>query len=364
LNKATLTSVSPILIGPGAISELAQFLKTRKSKKIYLISDLRLTSMRQKILKLLAAQGFEAHELPVKAGEGLKDIHSVYPLYGELLKKKADRDSLIIALGGGSVGDVAGFIAATYLRGIDWVGLPTTLLAQVDSSVGGKTGINHSAGKNLIGAFHQPALVICDTNFLKTLGAREITSGIGEIVKYALTFDPKFFSYLETNLPQLQKLDSKTLQYCIQRSLEFKADAVAQDEHDRTGIREVLNFGHTFGHALESATSYQKYQHGEAVIWGMRFAVALSAQRGHLPSLQADRVNEFLARLKVPAFPKNLTREKIFSYLKKDKKNENGKIRFVLLDRLGRSVSDKEVTPKDLNVAYAALTRKGRAHEK
>ena len=356
-----------IIIGAHTLPRLIDFLQTRKSKKVYLLSDRRLRHAREATLKLLMKNGFDAHEIPVTAGEKLKDIRSVYPIYGELLKKKADRDSLLIGLGGGSVGDVAGFIAATYMRGIDWVGLPTTLLAQVDSSVGGKTGINHAAGKNLIGAFHQPKLVICETEFLKTLRSREIISGAGEIVKYALTFDEAFFSYLQMKLPFLLKGDAETLKYCIERSLEWKSKAVEQDEFDRTGIREVLNFGHTFGHALESATQYKKYQHGEAVLWGMRFAVALSAQRKHLPAEAAKKINALLEQFNVPAIPKILKRDQIFSYLKKDKKVENDQIRFVLLDRLGHSVSDKEVTRDDLNAAYATITqatrRKGARHE-
>ncbi len=352
----------PILIGEGALSSLPSLLTGRRSKKVFILADQRLKSARKLILQTLKSAGFDAVEIPVPAGEKLKDIQSVYPIYESLLSEKADRDSLLIALGGGTIGDVGGFIASTYLRGIDWIGVPTTLLAQVDSSVGGKTGINHKAGKNLIGTFHQPKAVICDTRFLKTLGRQEIISGIGEISKVALTFDPPFFSFLEKNLPALLKLDSKVAAKCIQKALQWKCVAVQKDEFDRKGVREVLNFGHTFGHALESATQYKKFQHGEAVIWGMRFAVALSEIRGHLSSKDRAQIDRFLRCLPVGSFLKFAKRDQIFPYMKKDKKSEAGSIRFVLLSRLGKSISDRKVTPADLNQAYELMLEN--SHEK
>ncbi len=345
----------PVIIGKSASEILGPFLSKRRSKKVFVLSDERLVQARRALVRSLKSQGLIVHDIPLKAGERLKDIHSVYAIYGELLKAKADRDSVIVALGGGSVGDVAGFVAATYMRGIDWVGLPTTLLAQVDSSVGGKTGMNHTTGKNLIGAFHQPILVICDTSFLKTLGPREMVSGMGEIVKCALTFDPKFFNYLVKNIDHLMSSDPSVLQYCIQKSLEWKSKAVAKDEFDRTGVREVLNFGHTFGHALETETDYKKYQHGEAVILGMRFALALSERRGVLSILEREKMDALLCRFPIAPIPATIKMNQIFSHMKKDKKSENGSIRFVLLDRLGHSVSDRGVTTQDLVEAFLML---------
>ena len=342
----------PIIIGENAIKVLPEFLSKRKSKKVYLISDVRLTAARKKILQLLIKKGLTVHEIPVKAGEKLKDIRSVYPIYGELLDKKADRDSIILALGGGTVGDVAGFIASTYLRGIDWVSIPSTLLAQVDSGTGGKTGINHSTGKNLIGTFHQPSLVICDTSLLRTLGKREMISGFGEIVKYAIAFDPTFFKYLETNLTLLLKFDRKVIQHCVERSLYWKCKLVEEDIFDRTGIREKLNFGHTFAHALETATQYKTYQHGEAVILGMRFAIRLSVQRGKLSSASMLKIDSLLSKLLVPKIPGKIKSAKIFELMKKDKKVEGDRVRFVLLERIGKTVSDSHVTLADLKEAY------------
>ncbi|MBC7396341.1 MAG: 3-dehydroquinate synthase [Bdellovibrionales bacterium] len=345
-----------IELGAGAISLLPAFVRARKSKKVILISDRSLKQARKKITALLSRAEFEFSEITVTAGESLKDMKSIYPLYGELLKRKADRDTLVLALGGGSIGDAVGFVASTYLRGIDWLGIPTTLLAQVDSSVGGKTGINHSIGKNLIGTFHQPKLVICDTDFLKSLGSREIVSGLGEILKYALTFDPKFLSYLQENMPKLLALESTSLQYAIKRCLQWKCKAVSQDEFDRNGTREVLNFGHTFGHALESLTHYRRYQHGEAVIWGMRFAIALSMQRGHLSERERSRFESVLQRLKVPGLPRAIKPEAYFEAMKKDKKSSCNQIRFVLLDRLGSTISDREVNQADLHQAFALMS--------
>jgi 3-dehydroquinate synthase len=351
----------PIIIGEGVVNDLVAMIEkalpSKKSRKIFIIADKDLTKARTQVLKALAKINGSVHEIPVKAGEGLKDIESVFPLYGKLLELKADRQSIIIALGGGTIGDVAGFIAATYMRGISWIGLPTTLLAQVDSSVGGKTGINHSLGKNLIGAFHQPSLVVCETSFLKTLSAREINSGLGEIAKYAITFDPKFFDYLSENLKDLKKLKASVVSHVIKRSLEWKCLCVKQDEYDRLGVREVLNFGHTFGHALEAITDFKKYQHGEAVVWGMRFALALSEIRGHLKSKDRTKMEQLLLKIEVPALPRTLDFKQVMSHMKKDKKAQDNLIRFVLIDRLGQSVSDHMVTDEDLVESFKLLNK-------
>jgi 3-dehydroquinate synthase len=357
MNLKLRGQVFPILAGFKILPELLKFVKKKKYSKVYLLSDENLKEARKKIARLFEKSKIEFFEIPVRAGESLKDIESVYPIYGELLKNKADRDSVILALGGGSIGDTAGFIASTYLRGIEWIGIPTTLLAQVDSSVGGKTGVNHSAGKNLIGTFHQPSLVICDTQFLATLGPREIASGIGEISKYGITYDPKFFQFLDENLNALLKINSKVTSNAIERSLKFKIKAVESDEYDRKGVREVLNFGHTFGHALETITHYETYQHGEAVIWGMRFATELSVVRGHLPEKAAKKIREFLARIPTPPLPADLSSALVFQTMKKDKKASQNKVRFVLLKNIGKTVSDREVTETDLENAFQRMKR-------
>ena len=351
-----------ILIEAEATRPLIQFLKKRETKlkrpsKIYLVSDSKLEAESKTVLLALRSKNFEVHEILVNAGEGLKDIESVYPIYGKLLGLKADRDSILIALGGGSVGDAAGFVAATYMRGIDWVSIPTTLLAQVDSGVGGKTGINHESGKNLIGAFHQPVLVICATQFLKTLGKREVISGLGEIVKYALTFDPPFLKYLESRFDVLMGLDEAAIRYTLRKSLAWKCKAVSKDELDRTGTREVLNFGHTFAHALESATRYEIYQHGEAVILGMRFALALSVVRKQLKMDAYSKLDSILAQLPVSSIPESLDSATLFSFMKKDKKAEGKTIRFILLERVGKTCTDREITLMHLEKAHTLFLK-------
>ncbi len=345
----------PIIIGKNAILALPDHIP-HDTSRVVLICDVRLKKILKEICIILKKTNFPLSVILVKAGEGLKDIDSAFPIYGELLALKADRKSILIAIGGGSVGDVTGFIAATYLRGVKWIGVPTTLLAQVDSSVGGKTGINHPMGKNLIGAFHQPQTVICDTSFLASLSSREINSGLGEIIKYALVFDAPFFSWLEKNLPKLLSLSPLETNYAIKRSLSFKCKVVSIDEHDVLGIREVLNFGHTFGHGLESVTNYKTYQHGEAVILGMRFAVALSYIKNKINNKKRKRIDLFLQRIKVPLMTKELKAEKIFKAMKKDKKSEGDFIRFVLLDKIGRTLSEKDISPNDLKKSFDLIT--------
>ncbi len=344
-----------IQIGPGAIRRLPAFLKSAASKRGFLIADEKLVDAREATRAALTKAGWEVHEIPVAAGEGLKSIEAVYPLYGKLLAGKANRGSTLFALGGGSVGDAAGFVASTYLRGIDWVGLPTTLLAQVDSAIGGKTGINHAAGKNLIGSFYQPSLVVNDIDFLRTLGPREVVSGFGEVVKYGIAFDPKFYRDLVENIGSFLVLDPGFLASVIAKCVEWKCRVVSKDEFDRKGAREVLNFGHTFGHALESITGYTRYQHGEAVIWGMRFAMALSQVRRKLPAKVRMELDGFLADLPVPPIPKDFGPEVLFEFMNQDKKVRAGKINFVLLSALGKTVPDSRVNEKDLLAAYRLL---------
>jgi 3-dehydroquinate synthase len=273
------------------------------------------------------------------------------------LKKQAHRDSVLFALGGGSVGDAAGFVAATYLRGISWVGVPTTLLAQVDSAIGGKTAVNHVQGKNLIGAFHQPSSVLCDLDFLRTLSKRELISGLGEALKYGLIYDRKLFHYISQNWKQALRCDSKVLEEIVLKSAKFKARAVQLDEFDRKGVREFLNFGHTLAHALEEATGYKKYQHGEAVLWGMRYALALSEVTGHLPAKKREEMESFLSRIPLPEWPKSIRFERLMAPLSKDKKVRNGKLHFVLLKDYGKAFSSSDVTSQDLLQAFHLLMK-------
>ncbi len=341
-----------VYIGSNGIENLGDSIIRHPSKRAFIISDIQLTIPRQKLRSSLEQKGWEVHEIPVQAGEELKDFHKIYSIYGELIKKRANRDSLLFALGGGTIGDAGGFIAATYLRGISWVGVPTTLLAQVDSSVGGKTGINHPDGKNLIGSFHQPLAVICDTDFLNTLDHRDMISGLGEILKYGFIFDPKFLKYVKDHWNFILNRDAKVIAESVKKSLHWKSKVVAKDEHDRSGIREVLNFGHTFAHALESITNYEVFRHGEAVIWGMRFALALSAVRKKLNSRKQKMWNDFLRNIDVPQLPSHLSPRELFEFMKQDKKVRNGKIHFVLLKDLAKVVSDRDVEERDLHQAF------------
>ena len=342
-----------IRIGSGLIDRLGKMYHG-DSKRAVLISDARLTEHRARVMKALNAGGWNVHEIAVEAGESLKNMEQLYPIYGEMLKAGIDRSSTLFALGGGTVGDAAGFIASTYLRGIPWVGLPTTLLGQVDSSVGGKTAVNHPQGKNLIGTFYQPALVVCDTDFLKTLSRRELVSGLGEVVKYGLTFDRKFFNFVRDNWDYALALDSKVINQMVKVSINWKAKAIARDEFDRSGVREVLNFGHTFGHALESVTKYQGFQHGEAVLWGMRFALALSKTKKKISQKAWQEADTFLGGVELPPLPK-VKPEEFFAPMSKDKKAKDGKVRFVLLKGIGQTVLDRKIEPRHLHAAFEIL---------
>jgi 3-dehydroquinate synthase len=344
-----------ILIGSGLSSELR--LKGLPSKRAFVVSDSALVGARRKFISGLKKAGWEVQEIPVHAGEGLKDFKKVFEVYGELLNKRAHRDSVLFALGGGSVGDAAGFVAATYLRGVAWVGVPTTLLAQVDSSIGGKTAVNHTQGKNLIGAFHQPSAVLCDLDFLRTLSKRELISGLGEALKYGLIYDKKLFQFISKNWKLALNCDGKVLEEIVLKSAQFKARVVSQDEFDRKGVREFLNFGHTLGHALEEATHYKKFQHGEAVLWGMRFAIALSEVTGHLPAKKRNEMEGFLSRIPLPKWPQGITFERLLLPLGNDKKVRKGKLHFVLLKDFGDAFSSSNVTPQDLRKAFELLMK-------
>jgi len=342
-----------VYVGSGAVRHAAA------PGSAIIVADRRLAGPRRALRRSLAAAGARVTELCVTAGEPLKSLPAVSKLYGALLDARADRSTTLYALGGGSVGDAAGFVASTFFRGIEWVGVPTTLLAQVDSSVGGKTALNHPRAKNAIGTFHPPARVACDTDFLATLSGRDHRSGVGEIIKCALALDPAFFARLEADLTGLLAGEPKVLSAAMVRALELKCAAVEADERDLSGEREKLNFGHTFGHALEAVTGYRVYRHGEAVLWGMRFAVALSQVRGWLAASEAARADALLARVPVP--PLAGRRAQLFERMKADKKSIDGKVSFVLLKRLGRCVRDRAVTPRDLERAHDELLRKAGA---
>ncbi|NRB37015.1 MAG: 3-dehydroquinate synthase [Pseudomonadales bacterium] len=278
-------------------------------------------------------------ELP--DGEQFKHMASIEKIFDAALENKLNRKSVMIALGGGVIGDMTGFAAACYQRGIDFVQVPTTVLSQVDSSVGGKTGVNHLLGKNMIGAFHQPIAVLIDTNTLKTLPNRELAAGIAEIIKYGLIVDDGFFEWLEVNIEALNDKDDDALTYAIKRSCELKAQIVAEDEKEN-GIRAILNLGHTFGHAIEAKMGYGQWLHGEAVAVGMVMAVDLSVRMGLLDAEILKRTCHLLEAANLPLVaPTEMTVEDFLAAMAVDKKNIDDRIRLVLLEKLGKAcISD------------------------
>lgn len=270
--------------------------------------------------------------------ESAKTLKTVESLARSLVKSRADRKSLVVAVGGGVVGDVAGFVAAAYLRGVSLVHVPTTVVAQVDSSIGGKTGVNLREGKNLVGAFYPPALVLSDTDTLRTLPEREFRGGLAEIIKHAVIADREMFAKLEKQLEQLEKRDAGLLAELIPRNVAIKARVVSRDERE-SGLREILNFGHTFAHALESITRYRRYQHGEAVAWGMMCAALLGHEVGITRADDVSRVVALVRRLgPLPPWPK-LPESVFIDAMRADKKARHGEIRFVLTPRIGKAAS-------------------------
>jgi 3-dehydroquinate synthase len=270
-------------------------------------------------------------------GEQHKTLQTAGWVFDALVAKKMNRDAVVLALGGGVVGDIAGFAAACYQRGVGYAQIPTTLLAQVDSSVGGKTGVNHAGGKNLIGAFYQPLCVITDTDTLATLPDRELSAGLSEVIKYGCVWDPLLFDWLGQNMHKLLARDADALTYAIARSCEIKATVVAKDEREHN-LRAILNFGHTFGHAIEAATAYETFLHGEAVGLGMLMAADLSRRLGLIDAAIKDRVRDILTRANLPTEAPRIGAAKALELMQMDKKVLAGTVRLVLIEKLGRAI--------------------------
>lgn len=281
---------------------------------------------------LLNLEGCDANSICIPDGESYKTVATLQKILDELVNLRANRDTTVIALGGGVVGDIAGFAAACYMRGVAFLQVPTTLLAQVDSSVGGKTGVNHEGGKNLIGAFHQPKLVLIDTDTLQTLPPREFSAGLAEVIKHGAICDIEFFEWLESNIQALLNKDPEALAHAIQRCCAIKAQVVAEDERE-SGRRAILNFGHTFGHAIENSLGYGEWLHGEAVAAGMVMAAGLSG----IDSAQATRLSRLIAAAGLPIEPPSISAERWLQTMGLDKKVQNRQLRFVLLDSLGEA---------------------------
>jgi 3-dehydroquinate synthase len=283
----------------------------------------------------LRAAGFEPFEIIVPDGEEYKNMESVGKIYEALLRARLDRKSALIALGGGVVGDIAGFAASTYMRGIDFVQVPTTLLAQVDSSVGGKTGVNHALGKNMIGTFWQPRLVWVDTGTLATLPRREFLAGLAEVIKYGVIWDADLFDFLATNREKILGLDGPSLSHIIGRSCRIKSEVVARDERE-SGLRAVLNYGHTIGHAVETVTGYKSFLHGEAVAIGMYLEARLSAMLGIIGDKEVEKIRNLAEAYGLPcSLPAGTDVNLLFSAMLLDKKTVSGEMKFILPERIG-----------------------------
>jgi 3-dehydroquinate synthase len=299
-------------------------------------------------MQSLATSGFEPLLITVPAGETAKSLKVVASCYDQLAEHRLERKSFVVALGGGVVGDLAGFVAATFLRGIDFVQAPTTLLAQVDSSVGGKVGVNLKSGKNLVGAFYQPRLVLCDLDTLESLPAREFHAGLAEIIKYGIIHDVELFKRLEQVLPKILQRDPDTLSSVVARCCQIKAGVVGQDETE-SGLRAILNFGHSIGHALETISGYGKILHGEAIAIGQVVAARLSAELLGFPQRDVERIAGLFEKAGLPThFKLNpAQREKLFLAMQHDKKVSDGIVKFVLVNKIGQ-VSFGQAVPVDL----------------
>jgi 3-dehydroquinate synthase len=295
---------------------------------------------------LSALAGKKADSLVLPDGEFFKTQETLGNIYQKLLECRHSRKTTLVALGGGVVGDMTGFAAACYQRGVNFIQIPTTLLSQVDSSVGGKTGVNHPLGKNMIGAFHQPVAVIADIGVLDTLPPRELSAGLAEVIKYGLIVDSVFYHWLTENMDALVRRDRKALAYAVERSCRSKALVVGQDEREG-GVRAILNLGHTFGHAIETAEGYRGLLHGEAVAVGMLMAADLSARLGYLSIDDVDGIKALLARANLPVTAPELMTPALFSTnMALDKKVQDGKVRLVLLEAIGRAIISDSYSPK------------------
>jgi len=341
-----------IRIGPGLLDRLGEFVRPLRPSRLLVVTDTRVGPLYaarvQAALQPLAPTAMFA----LAGGETGKDMRAVEAVLDALLAAGADRKSVVIALGGGVIGDIAGFAAAIYMRGIRFVQVPTTLLAQVDSSVGGKTGVNHPRGKNLIGAFHQPQAVVADTDTLRTLPPRELSAGLAEVLKHGLLADAEYFSRVTHDLPRLLACDEQALAAAIARSCEIKAAIVARDERE-SGERALLNLGHTFGHAIEALTGYERWLHGEAVGCGLCLAADLSQRLGLISRADVETVEKAVAAARLPTRIGGLSRDAAIESMRGDKKAEAGEVRFIVLERIGRA-AQRAVPSAALEATLAA----------
>ena len=341
-----------IHIGSGLLDGLGEFVRPLRPTRLLIITDTRVGPLYAARVLAALQPVAPAAVFELSVGETGKDMRAVEAALDALLAAGADRKSAVIALGGGVVGDVAGFAAAIYMRGIRFVQVPTTLLAQVDSSVGGKTGVNHARGKNLIGAFHQPEAVVADTDTLRTLPERELSAGLAEVLKHGLLADAEYFAQVTRDLPRLLACEGQALTTAIARSCEIKATIVARDEKE-SGERALLNLGHTFGHAIEALTGYGRWLHGEAVGCGMCLAADLSQRLGLISAADVTTIARAVTSARLPTRIDGLSREAALESMRGDKKAEAGAIRFIVLERIGRAIQ-RTVPSAALDATLAA----------
>lgn len=342
----------PIHIGAGRLDHLHDVVPADASAVALITSTVVGKLYGERASAALERSGKRGIYVELPDGEAHKNGETLNSIFDMLLQHRLDRKAVLVALGGGVVGDMVGFAAATYMRGIRFIQVPTTLLAQVDSSVGGKTAINHPLGKNMIGAFHQPIAVEIDTNVLSTLPAREISAGLAEVIKYGMIIDAAFFLWCEQNMTALRALEPEAVRYALQRSCELKAHVVSRDERE-SGMRAILNFGHTFGHAIEAGLGYGKWLHGEAVGCGMIQAADLSHRVLGLPQESVQRITALVQASGCPTTPPAFERSRWLELMQVDKKAEGGTLRFVLLDKIG-SAKVQPAPPEAVDAVLAA----------
>ncbi|MBS0588677.1 MAG: 3-dehydroquinate synthase [Proteobacteria bacterium] len=344
----------PIHIGHGILQRVDLIAAHLPQKRVAIVSNTTVAPLYlEKLQTALDKLGIQSFPVILPDGEAHKNWETLNLIFDALLKNHCERNTALLALGGGVVGDLTGFAAATYLRGVPFIQIPTTLLAQVDSSVGGKTGINHPLGKNMIGAFYQPRLVLTDSATLETLPDRELRAGLAEVIKYGLIRDPAFFDWLEQNMHRLLARDPVTMNEAIQRSCENKAEIVAADEKEK-GIRALLNLGHTFGHAIENGMGYGTWLHGEAVAAGTVMAAELSRRMKLISDADVQRIRKIFIQAGLPVAAPKMPPEKYVQLMALDKKVESGKMRFIVLNRIGEAVMRADIAPAVLNETILA----------
>jgi len=327
----------PIFIGENLIDNPEYYAPYIAGKQVMIVTNTTVAPIYLERVKT-ALSGFDVDEVVLPDGEEFKNLDTLNLIFDALLEKRHNRTTTLIALGGGVIGDMTGFAASCYQRGVDFIQVPTTLLSQVDSSVGGKTAVNHALGKNMIGAFYQPKCVIADISTLNTLPRREVSAGIAEVIKYGLICNPEFYAWLQTNAVKLLECDAEALIHAVQKSCEDKAAVVAQDEREG-GIRAILNLGHTFGHAIETHQGYGKWLHGEAVAAGMVMAADMSWRLGHIKQQDVQQLQSLLADSGLPVTPpQEMSNDDFIELMQVDKKVLDGKLRLVLLTEIGKAI--------------------------